>query len=139
MSYRNIAIWLAVLIYVASPFDLLPDFFGLFGRIDDLLVIILTLWWLQRHVLPPSGDETPSEKGTMPNSLLSPWKVLEIPPNSSQKEIKAAYKKLSSEYHPDKVQHLGADLQQLAHDKFIQINNAYHQLKELETADTPDQ
>jgi DnaJ like chaperone protein len=44
-------------------------------------------------------------------------------------EIKAAYKKLASQYHPDKVQHLGKEFQQMAHEKFVSIQKAYDKLK----------
>jgi DnaJ-domain-containing protein 1 len=33
-----------------------------------------------------------------------------------------------TEYHPDKVAHLGEELQELAHQKVLQIQRAYHQL-----------
>ncbi|MDY6951090.1 MAG: DnaJ domain-containing protein [Thermodesulfobacteriota bacterium] len=39
--------------------------------------------------------------------------------------IKAAYKKLAAQYHPDKVQHLGREFQDLAHKKFVAIQQAF--------------
>jgi DnaJ-domain-containing protein 1 len=33
------------------------------------------------------------------------------------------------EYHPDKVAHLGKELQQLAHRKALEIQQAYQQLR----------
>ena len=33
-----------------------------------------------------------------------------------------------SEYHPDKVAHLGEELQELAHRKALEIQEAYRQL-----------
>jgi DnaJ-class molecular chaperone len=44
---------------------------------------------------------------------------------ASKEEIKAAYKKLVAQYHPDKVQHLGKEFQELAHKKFVAIQRAY--------------
>ncbi len=55
-----------------------------------------------------------------------PWyEVLEVEANSSSEEIKAAYRKLMKEYHPDKVATLGKDLQTLAERKTKEISEAY--------------
>ncbi len=42
--------------------------------------------------------------------------------------IQTAYKARMNEYHPDKVAHLGEDLQKLAHRKALEIQRAYQQL-----------
>ncbi len=34
-----------------------------------------------------------------------------------------------AEYHPDKIAHLGKELQELAHQKVLEIQRAYQQLK----------
>lgn len=44
-------------------------------------------------------------------------------------EIKAAYRKLSMQYHPDKVGHLGDEFKKVAEEKMKEINNAYEYLK----------
>ena len=33
-----------VIIYVISPYDLIPDFFGIFGYLDDLASVFLYLY-----------------------------------------------------------------------------------------------
>jgi DnaJ like chaperone protein len=43
--------------------------------------------------------------------------------------VKKAYRKMANKYHPDKVAHLGDELQKLAEDKFKAVNDAYHQIK----------
>lgn len=45
-----------------------------------------------------------------------------------QGEIRAAYRREMTNYHPDKVAHLGNDLQELAKNKTQEINQAYEQL-----------
>ncbi|MCB0390038.1 MAG: DnaJ domain-containing protein [Bdellovibrionales bacterium] len=55
--------------------------------------------------------------------------MLEISRGASKEQIKLAYKKLMSQYHPDKVAHLGADLQALAMKKTQEITWAYKQLQ----------
>ena len=36
---------------------------------------------------------------------------------------------MSNKYHPDKVSHLGKEMQSSAEEKFKAVNNAYQQLK----------
>ena len=36
---------------------------------------------------------------------------------------------MANKYHPDKVSHLGKELQTSAEEKFKAVNNAYQQLK----------
>ena len=36
---------------------------------------------------------------------------------------------MANKYHPDKVSHLGQEMQTLAEEKFKAVNNAYQQLK----------
>jgi oxygen-independent coproporphyrinogen-3 oxidase len=43
-------------------------------------------------------------------------------------DIQAAYRARMREYHSDKVAHLGEELRKLAHDKAIEIQQAYRQL-----------
>jgi len=54
------------------------------------------------------------------------YEILGIGPNASRDEIRKAYRKLASKYHPDK--HQGNPLQELAEEKFKEINEAYHAL-----------
>ena len=62
---------------------------------------------------------------------LDAYKILEINENSNIEEIKAAYKKKIKEYHPDRLSGLGAELQQIAHQKTQEINSAYNFLKKI--------
>jgi DnaJ-class molecular chaperone len=54
---------------------------------------------------------------------------LGIEPDATQTQIKSAYRKAMSEYHPDKVAHLGADLKELAARRTVEINEAYSKLR----------
>jgi DnaJ-domain-containing protein 1 len=51
--------------------------------------------------------------------------ILEVSESATAGEISAAYKKIISQYHPDKVATLGKDLRALAELKSKQINAAY--------------
>ena len=55
-------------------------------------------------------------------------RVLGVGTSASTDEIRAAYRARMQEYHPDKVAHLGEDLQRLAHEKAREIQRAYQEL-----------
>ncbi|RLC10222.1 MAG: hypothetical protein DRH43_06805 [Deltaproteobacteria bacterium] len=105
------------------------------GWLDDLAVFALVLWWTSRlkkgHQASNkssayAGKESAQDKG-MPEDE-DPYSILGLQPGASKKEIKQAYKRLVAKYHPDKVQHLGNEFQDLAHKKFVAIQKAYETL-----------
>ena len=57
------------------------------------------------------------------------YRILGLSESASVDEIKKAYRKLVITYHPDKVQHLGPELQKGAKDKFQKIQEAYDTIK----------
>ena len=50
ISKKNILIVIAGLLYFLSPFDLIPDFLGAFGFIDDVAILGLVLSRLQEEI-----------------------------------------------------------------------------------------
>ncbi len=62
-------------------------------------------------------------------SAKSAYKVLEITPEATDDEVRKAYKRMAVKHHPDKVSHLGEDVQKAANDKFKEINVAFEQIK----------
>ena len=58
--------------------------------------------------------------------MRDPYEVLGIKRGASKDEIKAAYRKLAKQYHPDK--HVNNPLKDLAQEKFLEIQQAYEQL-----------
>ena len=59
----------------------------------------------------------------------SAYKVLEITPEATDDEVKAAYRKMAVKYHPDKVEHLGPENQNSAKEKFQKLQAAYEEIK----------
>ena len=57
------------------------------------------------------------------------YSILGLSHSAADGEIKAAYRQLASQYHPDKVSHLGPELIAFSHEKFKSINEAYKAIK----------
>lgn len=57
------------------------------------------------------------------------YAALGVEPSAGNDVIKKAYRQLASQYHPDKVAHLGPELIKFAEAKFREINEAYSALK----------
>jgi DnaJ like chaperone protein len=53
------------------------------------------------------------------------YAVLGLEKGADFSEIKKAYRKLSMQYHPDKVGHLGEEFKKVAEEKMKEINVAY--------------
>lgn len=76
-----------------------------------------------------SNADYASVKAMFVKDTGSAYKVLEVESTASDEEVKKAYKKMAVKYHPDKVSHLGADVQKAAEDKFQMLNSAYTEIK----------
>ncbi len=144
MDPRNLKKWLIIIavLYLIFPRDLIPDFLGSgLGLIDDLLLIaLLTYFYRNRlreytaHTSQESGgaDERQRSSRAQAEKLESPfdpYQILGIDSSASGEEIQVAYKARMHEYHPDKVAHLGEELQKVAHRKAVEIQQAYEQLR----------
>jgi len=70
---------------------------------------------------PPAGTDRPD-----------PYRILGLSPEAGPEEVKAAYRRLAKEYHPDRIQAKGLpeDFLTFAKEKFQAINEAYHRIKE---------
>jgi hypothetical protein len=56
------------------------------------------------------------------------YQLLEIAPTASVEEIKRAFRLQIARYHPDKVQHLGTEFQQIAAERAAELTEAYRVL-----------
>jgi DnaJ-domain-containing protein 1 len=132
---------LLALFYIFFPYDLLPDFLGGWGRLDDLVV----LGFLMRYLFAqqkrsrgaqatgtkpgPGAEKAHAEGDHGPDSSRfdsnDPYTVLGVDRTASAETIKKSYRELVNKYHPDKVDHLGEEFKTLAEKRFKQIQQAY--------------
>jgi DnaJ like chaperone protein len=141
-------IYLLLILYVLSPFDLLPEFFlGYVGVIEDVITVGVLYWYFiyrpakirakserayyqqgqGRRAEGYQGDQRRSQTDKR-LSKPDPYEVLGVNRGSSIGEIKKAYRRLAGKYHPDKVTHLGEEFRGLAEKKFKEIQEAYQEL-----------
>ena len=129
------------LLYLASPIDALPDSLLGLGWSDDILLLFLAYWFMKRsfpgvhrqqasYGSSSSSQEeaTSSGSGADKEEEKDPHRILGVSQGATQEEIKSAYRKQAQRYHPDRVSHLGEEFQQLAKQKFQEIQNAYETL-----------
>lgn len=55
--------------------------------------------------------------------------MLGVPRTASQDEIRAAYRRLIMQYHPDRVSGMGPEIIAMAEKRTREINEAYAELK----------
>ena len=80
-------------------------------------------------ILGISSTDFESIKAMFVKDTTSAYRILEIPPDASAEELKKAYRRMAIKYHPDKVAHLGDDVQKAANAKFQELNAAYEKIK----------
>ncbi len=61
----------------------------------------------------------------------NPYRVFGLTSDASDAEIDQAYRRLISQYHPDKLAGTAPELQKQAQDKASQINAAYDRIQQL--------
>lgn len=153
-AWLYILIIVVVILYVVNPYDIIPDFLPITGWLDDTLLLGLLFYFLRkgrrliianalRRMMNPFGKRGPqgrddpgdtsglhgdSPGGTQASGAKSPHDILGVAPGATRDEIQAAYRRAVHAYHPDKVSHLGPELQELAKKKFVEIQDAYQKI-----------
>ena len=98
--------------------------------LTDLAVILFGLfagYWVVSKLFFGSRKTTETSESTPPpNAPPAHWHdVLQVDPSADEAQIRDAYKRMISLYHPDKVESLGPDLKTLAIQKSQEITAAY--------------
>ncbi|NUM50335.1 MAG: TerB family tellurite resistance protein [Flavobacteriales bacterium] len=70
-----------------------------------------------------------SIKSMFVQSSTSDYQILEIAKDVNDEEVKKAYRKMAMKYHPDKVAHLGEEVQKAANEKFQKVQKAFENIK----------
>jgi hypothetical protein len=149
---RQLPPWLLLLLcvlYVVFPLDLIPDFLGLPGRFDDLLVALGTLYYLystsrkipgtdgSRGARSSRGEQRGHEGGRESEGDSSrkgapgssdPYEVLGVGRSEGFEQIRRRYKEKLLQYHPDRVLHLGKEFQEIAERKTKEITEAFQKI-----------
>jgi DnaJ like chaperone protein len=137
LKTRKAALILA-LVYFVFPLDLIPDIFGPFGRVDDILIFGLAIWRVLKDRNERAQEQRRESKAREQHKSSTdrktawkksdPYALFKLSNNATQAEIDARYKELAKDYHPDRVAHLGEELRKVAHEKMIEIQEAYDAL-----------
>jgi hypothetical protein len=64
--------------------------------------------------------------------LKTYYELLGIPPDADPDEVKRAFRREIARYHPDKVQHLGPEFQEIASTRAAELTEAYRVLMDPE-------
>ena len=59
------------------------------------------------------------------------YRILEVSPDATDEEVKKAFREMAKKHHPDKVAHLGEEVQHAAKEKFQTITQAYNDIKKV--------
>ena len=84
-----------------------------------------------RLILDPSdpwsaSEDEPEDSG--PENGMDPWKVLGLPPGTPLKEVKALYRRLAKQFHPDELAVLDEKHREIAARAFMAIKEAYQEI-----------
>ncbi|MDR4505235.1 MAG: DnaJ domain-containing protein [Candidatus Scalindua sp.] len=122
-----------LIIYIISPFDFFPGF------IDDIIASgVLWYYWRKRNIENKQREyfsqgrsqerkkPTPGESSQVEEA----YRLLGIRPDASWKEAQKAYKEKIVKSHPDKVAHLGEELQEKAKEVTLKLNKAIETIRQ---------
>jgi DnaJ-domain-containing protein 1 len=84
------------------------------------------LHWLDDE--KADGQQAVDDAAVGPLTIESARRLLGVVATSTQEQIRAAYRKMASQYHPDRLAQSATHEQKLASDRMASINGAYHLL-----------
>ncbi len=113
----------------AAKLQLLHFLFGISkadGQIHEREIEIIEQ--ISRYLEIDRGDYL-SIKAMTVKEVDSAYQILEVPQTATDDEVKKAYYKMATKYHPDKVAHLGDEIKKAAEEKLQKLNVAYDEIK----------
>ena len=85
-----------------------------------------------RLILDPLWDEAGQaanyNHGNNASMPKDPWKILGLPPGTPQREVKAHYRRLAKQFHPDELEVLDEKRRETAALAFVAIKEAYQEI-----------
>jgi len=129
----NIILVILAVLYVLSPYDIVPDMLVGWGWLDDLAILgfLWRYFYLKkRKKYAYQQQYRKTEYADRGETLKDPYTILEVDRNATAEEIKKAYRRLVNKYHPDKVVHLGEEFKKLAEKHFKEVQEAYQKTKD---------
>ena len=81
-----------------------------------------------RLILDPAWQAEREYGNSGTDVQTDPWKILGLPPGTPLTEVKAHYRRLAKQFHPDEVEVLDENHRQAAAQAFIAIKEAYRQI-----------
>ena len=112
-----------------SRLELLHVLFGLSASDGEIHPEEVRVIHTKSGYINISNKDYESIKAIFIKDIDSAYKILEIDASASDGQVKKAYRKMAVKYHPDKVAHLGKEIQKTATEKFKAVNDAYTEIK----------
>ncbi|GAX61949.1 heat shock protein [Candidatus Scalindua japonica] len=131
-KYTLFFLLILLVVYIVSPLDLFPFVF------DDLIALGFLLYFWRKFKNRKNQRGYNSGKRSQSNiksepvgqmSLDEAYKLLNVSHETPWSEVQKAYKEKMAKSHPDKVAHLGKELQEKAEELTVEINKAYNIIK----------
>tara|TARA_B100000700_G_C14952298_1_gene812235 strand:- start:349 stop:1050 length:702 start_codon:yes stop_codon:yes gene_type:complete len=98
------------------------------GHVDtkeiDIIKKISKYFWISEYDF--SSLEAMFSKN---KNIENAYDILGVPKNSSDNDIKSAYRKMVKKYHPDKLTGVSDDVIKMAKDKFQSVKDAYNRIR----------
>jgi uncharacterized membrane protein YkvA (DUF1232 family) len=126
---------LILIVYILSPLDAHPLF------LDDLIASGILFYLLYKNAKQKKqqqqyhsssrsrSGENKTNKSHGPLTLEEAYRLLGADRGASWEEINKAYKEKMRKSHPDKVSHLGEELQEKAKEIALKLNEALEMIK----------